>query len=266
MFGKSLECDSKILTLGKPQAVAAWQDDIMVIADTGNNRVLLVDFNKTVLACHPEIFEPRGLAIDKLSGVVYVTECYRHVVHALNLPDLQKIDTFGAGGRLLVPRALALDPTGNNLYVADSNGVHVISTKGPNKGEIIVTLDVPEGVSGRPCGVGASGDFVVVSYPSVQRLVKYPVKPHTPPTSGFVLQKAICLSKPSGLSVDKHGNIVVCDNSGIVIVTSEGSAVLSNLSVPESSMRAVHAVMDKNNLFIADELYDNIKVYHKYQH
>ena len=50
------------------------ENHVMVIADTGNNRVLLVDFSKRVLACSPRILEPKGLAADQHAGIVYVTD------------------------------------------------------------------------------------------------------------------------------------------------------------------------------------------------
>ena len=183
-------------------------------------------------------------------------------MHSLSLRDLQIVDTFGVGSRLLRPRALALDNTGMYLYVTDSCNVHVISTKGANKGKIVFTLETPEGVSGIPSGVAASKDFVVVSYPSVHRLVMYPVKPYEHAISGFILHTTTRLSNPRGLSIDCQGNIIVCDNSGIVIVTVKGSwAVSSNLVIPGCSMLAVHAVMDENTLIIADELYGDLKIY-----
>lgn len=113
-----------------PCGIAVAQDGTLIIADTGNDRLRRIDKDGNVSAFTvngESLSSPIGLALTH-DNVLYVTELNRSRVLQVT-PDGSAHVIAGRGpgfadgvdnARFNQPTAVAIDPTGGNLYVVDS--------------------------------------------------------------------------------------------------------------------------------------------------
>ncbi len=279
-FGSELKKNHTFL----PQEVAAWKDRI-AICDTGNRRVLLTNFRGRLLESCSDIFEPRGLAVDTESGLVYVSEYYRHVIRVLRSSDLTFVENYDGGGKISLPTGVAY--SAGLLYVCCNNKVLVLSTLEPNKGEVLTVLGGIENIARKPVSLAVKDDLLVVAYPEDRRLVKYPFQNGLPVQQGEVLGlynprllqlpfgHMALLARPdmhllrelgtcedfedlNGLCFDAIGQLLVAKGDTILVVTEDADVICE---FKYQLLRPVHAAVHGLTVVVSDIGDNKVKVF-----
>ena len=149
-----------------PEDIAITSKGTLLVSDHGNNRIQEFTMDGKCISCvgSDSIFTsgplnfngPRGIAINKITGQVYVTDCKNNRVQVLN-SDLTFSHMFGSRGfgkgYFNFPFGVAFDSEGL-VYVADTNnhriqqftpeGKHLSSfgTKGSAPGQLTFPRDI----------------------------------------------------------------------------------------------------------------------------
>ena len=146
-----------------PEDIAITSKGTLLVSDHGNNRIQEFTMDGKCISCVDNFFDhlpkfsgPRGIAINKITGQVYVTDCHHHRVQVLN-SDLTFSHMFGSRGFgyrcFKSPFGVAVDSKGL-VYVADtcnhriqqfaSEGKHLSSfgTKGSAPGQLTSPRDI----------------------------------------------------------------------------------------------------------------------------
>ena len=202
--------------LNQPYGIAVDGDENIYIADYGNHKVRLVSgagimttFAGTgiagysgdgALAIMARLNSPWGVALDGLSGKVYITDWDNHVVRVVNSGGIistfagtTKGFTFGGDDALAInaqlnnPTGVAVDAVAGRVYIADSgNGVvRVVNSTG------FITI-----FAGTPYAYQYYGFCDGVGGPAT----------------------SACLISPSGVAVDPlSGKVYIADNENWVV-------------------------------------------------
>jgi sugar lactone lactonase YvrE len=160
--------------LNWPEGIALDEpNNRLVVADTKNHRVVLLDLNPVTGALTGnssfgvqgsgllEFSQPFGVAVDS-SGNIYVADTYNHRVQLFSssgVPYGFTVGASGGDGQLYMPKGLCVDG-GGTIYVADgdhhvqiydSSGTYVTNfgSGGSAVGEFISPSGVQLGVAGR---------------------------------------------------------------------------------------------------------------------
>ncbi len=239
----------------KPHAVAVWED-LLVITDNGPGRVLLTDFYGHLLEKCPDIYEPRGLAVDPESELVFVSEYYRHIVRVLRLRDLTFVRAYDGGGKIAVPTGVGYND--GLLYVCCNKEVVVLSTRKPNRGQVVTVLTGLEDITHKPLYVAAKDDLAVVAYPEDRCLVKYPVRNYLPSQQGLAIRGYHTDLK--GISFDSDGNLLVARGDRLLIMNESGD-ILHEFT--DGLVKPVHAVTDSQTMVVSDagETFNKVKIF-----
>jgi len=109
--------------LNEPNGIAIGPDDMVYVMDTWNGRVQVFNSNgrvKKIISNDDSFWGPREIAVDP-SGISYVADTGKHRIVKFG-PKGEKLTVWGVkgekAGQLNEPIGLALDQAGN-LYVAD---------------------------------------------------------------------------------------------------------------------------------------------------
>ncbi len=235
--------------LANPNSVAVDKWGNIFVSDYGNNLIRKIDSTGKISSIFA-VNHPKGIAVDTL-GNVYVADLNNRRIIKINAVGISTVFAgTGGGGELgdgglataaeLSPMSICFDKTGN-MYVADHNSfsckIRKISAFG-----IITTV----AGNGAP---GLSGD-------------------------GFAATLAK-INNPTGVSVDKFGNIYIADNgnnrvrkvdvSGI-ITTYAGSGILGYAgdggAATAAKFNSVTNVFadTSGNVFVADNSNNEIRM------
>ena len=190
--------------------------------------------------------EPRAVALDG-SGNLLVVDSYNHAIRSLSISTRIVTTLTGTAGanvsangigtaaRFNEPRAIAIDSSGQNLYVADSKN-HSIRKIVISTG-VVSTFAGSSGVSGNvngdkisdalffePTGIviDSSGNFYVAdSGNSAIRKIA---------PDGTVSTLAVGLSSLDAIALDSSGNLYASDNINHIILKITSSGVITTLA------------------------------------
>ena len=169
-----------------PTGVATDGAGNLYVSDEGDNRIQKLDRNGNFLlkfgsagSGNGQFNEPERMAVDS-GGNVYVADSFNSRIQKFDSNGNYLMQFGNAGsddGRLNHPEGVAVD-SGGNIYVADTENFRIV--KFDNNGAYLFAIGA--GYNGSPGGVGTLGSG-----------------------SGQ-------FAYPSGIAVDKGGNIYVADN------------------------------------------------------
>jgi uncharacterized protein (TIGR03437 family) len=226
--------------LNSPAGVAVDASGILYIADSANNRVRRVGTDGTIStivgngnaalfgdggpALAAALNTPQGVVVDA-SGNLYIADTLNHCI--------RKVDTKGqistAVGSLVAPRAVAVSSSGV-LYVADA-GIRVIA---PNGAGLLPGSDstTPQGVT-----LDATGNVYYSAGNQVRRVSAAGTATVVAGTGACCYAgdggpaSAALLNQPSGVAVDRAGNVYIADNGNdairVAYASSTGSFIRS---------------------------------------
>jgi sugar lactone lactonase YvrE len=246
-----------IAKFNQPMGLAKAGNNMLVVADYGNNRVKVVDSNGTVTNlygvnsnlwcgnCAPDCTEPSawpgwydgpvvvpdacGDVSARLpngvlfapNGTVYVTEDYYHLIRTVTGAKLPPLPPPAPPTLFSGPRGLALNSVGGLLYIADQTN-NAIQALNLANNLTSTFLNANNGIS-QPVDVAIdSSDNLYVLNQST-------------PDNGFILKfdrfgnllgtNATKLALPTALKLDGYGSLFVTEQGGTVQqFTSSGSS------------------------------------------
>jgi hypothetical protein len=218
MHERTIYSDSAEVALRVPEGVACDDRGTIVIADTGNGRLLLYAWKDGNLDGGTQLriaqaSYPVRVQIDSKGFVLVLDRRTRRIV---------KLDTRGAfaayvdpqgASSPVTPASIKLDPA-DNLYVLDvvAGRVVVVSPDGKVTRELPLPKDA-RGVT--DVAAESSGKIYVVDAPTATVFVAEAGDKAFKPLSAS-LKEAI--SFPGYLAADNHGKLLVVDQSGSAVV------------------------------------------------
>ena len=196
-----------------PSAVALDSSGNLYIADTSNHVIRMVTTGGTIstiagdntggyagdggLAVNAELAFPTGVAVDA-SGNIYIADSGNNLIREVSGGNINTIVGGGVGGLFLNdPETVLVDSSGN-LYISDQSGYRVLKFANGN-----LTVLAGNG------NIGFSGD------------------------NGPAIDAE--LDEPSGIALDSHGYLYICDtiNSRIRKVSPQGViTTIAGVGVP----------------------------------
>jgi poly(3-hydroxybutyrate) depolymerase/sugar lactone lactonase YvrE len=222
-------------TLRLPQSIAVGVGGDLFIADTANNRIRKVGHDGTIATVPAGSFNsPFGIVVDR-EGSLFVADTYGRRVQKVAADGT--ISTVVDRSALGLPSAVAVDSQGN-LFIADSDGHRILRVS-------------PDGSITPIAGTGAAGF-----------------------SGDGAAATAAQLNTPSGLAVDREGNLFIADRynhrvrrlatDGRISTVAgtgtpgfagdEGPATAAQFNFPTGV-----AVDSQGNLFIADSLNHRVR-------
>ena len=167
-----------------PRGLAIDQQGNLYVADSGTNRVRMIDRQGNILAfagtgesgdtgdgdsaLMAQLSGPTGLAIDQGTGTLYIADTGNHLIRKVGADG--KIGTVaGAGGTLSLPVAIATDDRGD-VFVADRGTSRVLRI---DAGGTITSLAATGFEFNSPLGVAVdSNGYVYVADTYNDRIVR----------------------------------------------------------------------------------------------
>ena len=215
---RSIYSDSAEVALRGPEGVACDDRGTIVVADTGNGRLLLYAWKDGNLDGGTQLriaqaSYPVRVQIDSKGFVLVLDRRTRRIV---------KLDTKGAfaayvdaqgASSPVTPAAIKLDPS-DNLYVLDvvAGRVVVLSPDG----KVTRELPLPQGAKGvTDVAAESGGKIYVVDAPSATVFVAEAADKAFKPLSASLKES---ISFPGYLAADNHGKLLVVDQSGSAVV------------------------------------------------
>jgi serine/threonine protein kinase, bacterial len=237
------QVDLPIRTLQMPFGVAVAGDGTVYIADTYNNRIVMlaVGSSREVVLPFTGLFHPLGVAVDT-SGNVYITDSLHQRVLNLVRGSTKPIELPFNG--LHNPYGLAVDTAGN-IYVADNviNQVLKVAPGATQQTEVaLVNPGFPFGVA-----VDSVGNLYVVGTRDnrVYKLAAGATQQTDMPFTG--------LRTPSGVAVDATGNVFVVDSANHrVVALAPGATKQTVLPITGLEHPVGVAVDISGNVYVAD--------------
>jgi DNA-binding beta-propeller fold protein YncE len=264
-----------------PRAAALGPDGLLYVADSGNNRVQVLDGEGDFVRAWgstgsgPGQFqEPWGIAVSE-AGRVYVADTWNHRVQVFDLEGNLLLswgsfmDTGGGAdgepGAFWGPRDVALD-AGGRVYVADTGNkrVQVFSPEGEfvaqwgGGGVIPGRFEEPTGLA-----IGQEGDIYVAD--TWNRRVQKFSSAYEPlaewPIEGWESESVV--NKPY-LRVDSQGRVYVGDPEGyrVLVFDEAGQFLMSfgqyGFDMASFTLPLGMAIDGQDNLYVVDS--DNSRV------
>lgn len=224
-----------------PAGVALDGTGDLVVADSGNHRVVEVPISGPAFVVGHGFHHPVGVAVDGAGNIYVADDGLNHVVEIL--ASNGHLVSLGTG--LAYPEGVAVDGAGN-LFISDpanSRVVEIPSNGGPQV-DVGAGLDTPAGLA-----VDGLGELFIAD-PGLNKIVEiYP--------DGQALLGA-GLSSPYGVAVDAAGNVYVADSGGSRIEEILSSSQLT-LNTTVSGPLGL-AVDPAGDIFVADTGHDRVLV------
>jgi DNA-binding beta-propeller fold protein YncE len=177
--------------------------NIVYVADTNNNRIRTISASGVVSTLagsgiqgfadgsgvNANFYRPFGIAVDLATGTIFVSDRYNHRIRKITLSGIVSTvaggasasfsDGSGTSARFNYPQGIALDSSGEYLYVADSDNQRIR--------KITISSGLVKTIAGR----GTVGD-----------------------TDGLGIDASF--SAPSGIALDGVGNLFVTDFNNLI--------------------------------------------------
>jgi Ca2+-binding RTX toxin-like protein len=219
--------------LSYPTGVAVDGAGDVLIADSGNNRVVELKPDGTQTTIASGLNGPTGVAVDG-AGDVFIADNYNFRVVEVRPDGIQT--TVGSG--LNRPAGVAVDGAGD-LFIADTYNNRVVEVRPDGTQTTILSgLNHPTGVA-----VNGTGDLFIADSFNHRVVEVRPDGTQTTVGSG--------LGEPTSVAVDGTGNLFIADsgNNRVVEVKPDGTqtTVASGLNYPQGV-----AVDGSGDVFIAD--------------
>lgn len=201
-----------------PFAVAASQDGVVWIADSGARILFRVDLARQKITYLREfsgiaLVAPSGVAIDEAQRRVYLADAALRRIFVLDL-DGGHLATWGEDQTLRRPAGLAVD-AGGRLLVADAlDGTVCVFTSKGALAERIHSKVNSDGRFRRPLAValGPNGEILILDAFSFRVEVQN-AHGDLLGTIGQLGDAAGYLARPKGLAVDAEGHVFISDSA-----------------------------------------------------
>ncbi|MDM8561479.1 NHL repeat-containing protein [Candidatus Parabeggiatoa sp. HSG14] len=230
----------------RPYGVALDSQDNVYIADTNNRRIRKIDSNGiiTTIAGNDDkattrLHGPYGIVVDS-QGNVYFSDFLAHRVYKINAKGIITViagdDTgeysgdngLATGAQLNEPRGIAFDSKGN-LYIADAGNhrIRMIDTDG------IITTVAGDGTTIQSSSIG--GPIFSGAYGGDEGLAT-----------------AAQLDSPSGIAIDKQGDLYITDTNNNRIRKVDTDGIITTVASDELNQPIGIVIDNESNIYVAD--------------
>ncbi|MCA1831743.1 MAG: hypothetical protein LC750_03220 [Actinobacteria bacterium] len=224
-YGPGVPLTPSNTSLGGPTAVAIDNQNDVVVADTGNNRVLRLDpaggfpLSKwgSLGSGDGQFSSPSGVAVSPNGFTIYVADSGNNRIQYFGVSGFfgGKFGTGGsAPGQFSSPRGMAVIPTGTGsadyqLVVADSENdrIQIVTPAGASVAVIGTSGHDPGQLSG-PTGVAYHGGYLYVADTGNNRIQKFTLTGELAGAWGGAGTANGCTSAPSGVAANALGVFV----------------------------------------------------------
>lgn len=223
----SVYLDAQQKGLRQPEGVACSNNDLFVVADTGNGRLVRYTFqNGSLLAGLdikvPQVAYPVRVQIDARGNIYALDERQRRIARLSPEGVFEGyVEADGLPGSMtLTPRSFKIDDTGN-IYVLDISAAAVVVLNAEGKFQKVIAFPDHYGFIS-DIAVDFKGTVLSIdSTESVIYAAPADAKKFTPLTQS--MKETVFF--PTSMTVDKKGLIYVVDQNGgdVVVVGQDGS-------------------------------------------
>ncbi|OGP64824.1 MAG: hypothetical protein A2169_05025 [Deltaproteobacteria bacterium RBG_13_47_9] len=266
---QSIYFDEKGGGLKQPEAVACNEKSLLVVGDTGNDRLLRYNYQDRSLKAGteikvPQLSNPIRLQINSKEEIFALDGKKRRIIR-LNPDGTFKgyVDAEGVSApSTFVPRGFKIDPN-NNIYVLDifSGRVLVLNPEGKYQKEVPFPKDYG---FFSDLSVDLKGNLLLID--SVKAMVFSAPKDSN---SFSPLTKSLRehLYFPTSITVDKRGTIYIVDENGggVVILGGDGSFMGRQLTMGWNEGLLYYpsqmGINEKGEVFIADRGNSRIQIF-----
>jgi sugar lactone lactonase YvrE len=230
--------------LNGPQSIALAPNNMIYVADSGNNQVLAYpphNENPTKVSTGAfTLVGPNALAVDS-SGDLFIGDSPAagtgRVLEALATNGILNgtVSLIAMGGVLQDVTALAVNPTTNTLYVGDdlSNAIYSVALTSPAGAPAKLDIPVlPSGVIPAALAFDSSGNLYIADFLTTLYEVSASslaaggsIEASTFSAPGFIL------NSPTGLAFDRKGDLYIL-TLGVPFGTTGGTPVEQIVEVP----------------------------------
>lgn len=205
--------------LVKPYGVAASSAGVIYVADSASRRVHVFNPEARTVTFLGErgngrLVKPIGVTVDA-ADVVYVADATLKRVFGYGPEGALRI-ALGRDGELENPSGIAIDPSGERLYVADASKHHVVAYS-TETGAIVRTIGrrgEAEGEFNFPTNIAVDRrGWLYVADTLNFRIQMFDAEGRFVRTFGQIGDSFGSMNRPKGIAVDSEGHVYVVDAS-----------------------------------------------------
>jgi sugar lactone lactonase YvrE len=270
----SIYSDDKDISLKEPEGVACNEKSILIVADTGNGRLLQYIFQNNVLEAGakeikvPQLSYPIRAQINS-KGEILVLDGKKRRIIRLTPEGVFKgyLDPIGLPSpATFVPRSFAVDKT-DNIYILDifSRRVLVLNSEGKYQRQIKFPKDY-----------GFFSDLTVDFKGSIflidsTNAVVFSAAKNSVKISSLSEKLKQYMRFPTVITTDKRGRIYLVDRNGskIVVLGQDGSFIGRSSGQGWKEGRLNHpsdmCINSKGEVFIADTSNNRIQIFSEFK-